>query len=144
MNIKKFVSLFSLIIALSLVAPVCIAEIMIVTSKTNPLDKLKPSQCKRLWLGDKDVINGNKMLVIDQFTSSKLRHDFYRLVTKLSQKQLRSYRAKKIFSDGIFPPETRADDSKVIKWILQGDNRIGYIKSTSYIAGLKVLLVIKE
>ena len=126
------------------ITSVCKAEVWVVTSVESDLSHLSMEQCKRLWLGELEAIDGKRVFVVDQFTTAQERTEFYTLVADMNQNKLRSYWAKKIFSSGLFPPDSKPDDATVIEWIKQENNRIGYINSDSYRPDLKVLYVIKK
>ena len=139
--IKKLLAIF---ILLSTIFSSCIAEVWVVTSVKSDLSSLSKQQCKRLWLDDLEVIDGVRTIIVDQSTNSKVRTEFYKSVANLNQKELRSFRAKKIFSSGEFPPQSERDDVAVIEWILQKENRIGYIDSNAYRPNLKLLYIVKS
>jgi len=120
------------------------ADIWVVSSSNSNIVSLSKEQCQFIWLGELDAVDGYRVIVADQFTSSKVRTRFYWLVARMDQEELRAHWAKKVFTSGRFPPESVSDDFAVIEWVKKEKNRLGYIDSKSYIDGLKVLYVIKE
>ncbi len=120
------------------------ADIIVIARKDSPLTELNPQQCRQLWLGDAFSIGTQSVEVSDHFTKSEIRHTFYQKIINISQKELRSIRARKIYVDGQFPPDAFKNDGAVMAWITSSPNRIGYISDKSLSNNFKVLFRLPE
>lgn len=120
------------------------AEIWIVTQKGSEIKSLNENQSRRLWLGESRAVNGTRVTVVDQFTQTSIRSQFYQKIADMQQADLRKHRAELIFSKGIFPPDSKENDQQVIVWIMQEKNRLGYIDAKHGTPELEVLLKIAD
>lgn len=130
---------YLILVVLSFLPGLLLADILVVAQKQDQIKPLKQSQVRSLWLGQNSIINGKRVKVIDQFTGSETRTQFYIEVANMSQLELKRYWAKRIFSKGTFPPEMKRNDQEVLKWVRADTNRIGYIDSSAYRPDLDIL-----
>lgn len=120
------------------------ADIWIVTSRESQLPELTTAQYKKIWLGDLEAVNGNRIIVVDHYSSSDIRKNFYQLITSMSQDQVRMHWAKKLFSRGKFPPDTMPDDQSMIEWLQGGKNRMAYIRPRANQSQINILYIVRE
>jgi len=90
---------FSLLIILSVMT---FADIKIMTSPKNPLDKVTIEDLARVYLKKTNKINGVKVIPIDNKDSYE---EFCRKVIKKTPKQLKAYWMKEIYRGDKLPPQ---------------------------------------
>lgn len=139
----KFI-LVILLFSISLIATNIVhADILIVVNNNFAVDDIPTKKLKKLWLGKtKKLDNVGRVYVVDQLSTSAITRQFYEKIINKKPKQVKAYWAKIEFIGKGFPPKAVLDDAAVINWILEKDNRIGYINEKSRTNKLKVLKTI--
>jgi hypothetical protein len=107
---------------LGLLTTTLFSDIKVLTSEKNGIGKIKKSDLIQLYLRKTDVINGVKLVPIDNKDSYK---EFYKTVIKKSPKQLRAYWAKEIFKGSKKPPK-RLSSAEIATKIKNGAKIISY------------------
>lgn len=119
------------------------ADIAVVADRSLPLSKLSRQQVADAYLGKSHHIGTLEIEVVDQLPDSAIRDEFYRKVAGKTQRELKAYRAKRMFRGRGSPPQVVESDEQVKLWLTQHPRGIGYIDSASVDDSLRVLLTVK-
>lgn len=95
---------------------------------------LSGDEVRDVFLGDKQVADGVKLVPID---NASVQKDFLGKVVKVDAAKYGTIWAKKGFRDGLNPPTVKASDVEVIAAVKATPGAVGYV--TSKPAALKVL-----
>ncbi|MFV1982707.1 MAG: hypothetical protein ACC657_04140 [Thiohalomonadales bacterium] len=121
------------------------ADIIIITNENSPINEISETKLKKLWLGKtKKIKSIGRIYIIDLPENNTETRIFYKNIINKKPKQVKAYWAKISFIGKGFPPKVVEDDSAVIKWVLEKNNRIGYINSKSKTKNIKILYTIVE
>jgi len=101
------------------------SDIKVLTSEKNGIGQVKKSDLIRLYLRKTDIINGVKLVPIDNKDSYK---EFYKTVIKKSPKQLRAYWANEIFKGTKKPPK-RLSSAEIAAKIKKGAKIISIVST---------------
>lgn len=116
------------------------AEVVVIGNKAIKADSLTLEEVGKLWLGQmKWLASGEKARVVDQKTGSKIRKAFYAHVANKSERQLRSYWAKLVFTGRGAPPRVLSDDDAVKRWVATTPGGLGYVDGGVVDDSVKVL-----
>lgn len=115
------------------------AEMFIVVNLTSNFEHLTLKQAKLLWLGKKRRISGTKVIIVDQSDGSEIQAEFYNKVLNKSPQQMKAYWAKLVFTGSSFPPRKLKNDAKLISWVVNHPESIGYIKASSFNNTVRVI-----
>ena len=87
----------------------------------------------RYWPGDKVI------KPVDLTPSSSVRDRFTQEVLGRSTSAIRAYWQQRIFSGRDVPPPELASDQKVVEYVLQHAEAVGYVSGAAELAGSKVV-----
>ena len=132
--------LFAVLI-LSAVSTTTLAEVLVIGNKNSGVGSLGESQVAALYLGKASKLpDGTLAEVIDLPEGSPVRSEFYKKVVHKTDKQVRAYWAKRIFTGKGAPPDTLPDEASVVQWVAAGKGRLGYVSGAASTDNVKVLL----
>ena len=139
MNIKakfaKAISTTGLLIASTFAS----AEVVVVVSSDSAIGNPDAQSLQQLFLGKRDYIGDASAVPIDQSEGNEARDEFYSKVIDKTPSQLNAYWSRLIFTGKGAPPKQYFDDAEIIEVILEDDEAVGYIDSSSVTEGLKVI-----
>jgi ABC-type phosphate transport system substrate-binding protein len=116
------------------------AEVVVIGNRSIKVDKLTLEDVGKLWLGEmKWLTTGERARVVDQKAGSKIRRAFYAQVANKSERQLRSYWAKRVFTGRGAPPRVLSDDDAVKLWVATTPGGLGYVDGGVVDDSVKVL-----
>lgn len=114
-----------------LLAPAFAGDLYVIS---NASLALSGDEVRDVFLGDKQVADGVKLVPIDNSSAQK---DFLGKVIKVDAAKYGTIWAKKGFRDGLNPPPVKTSDAEVIAAVKATPGAVGYV--TSKPAALKVL-----
>jgi ABC-type phosphate transport system substrate-binding protein len=95
---------------------------------------LTADEVKDVFLGEKQVAGGTKVVPVD---NSALQKDFLEKVVKLDAAKYGAVWTKKGFRDGLTAPAVKNSDAEVIAAVKANPGGVGYVSSAA--AGVKVI-----
>lgn len=123
---------------LMLIQPAYAADgILIVTHPSHKI-QISKEDLKYLYLGTKTMIEGWRVLPLDQSSSSTVRADFYGLLLGKDSTEMKIYWAEQIFSGKARAPKEVLNDEDVIQSILSNPDLIGYVSGSTNISQVNV------
>lgn len=90
----------------------------------NPDVTIAPDEVRDVFLGDKQVAGGTKLIPVDNAAEQK---DFLEKVLKLDAGKYNSIWVKKGFRDGLNPPPVKNSDAEVAAIVRGTPGAIGYV-----------------
>ena len=140
---KKHLYALSGLLAGLLVSFQVAAGVVVIVNPGANISEITPKQAKSLFLGKaKKLPDGEKAKVVDQSKSSASREVFLKKVLKKSEKKLKAYWSKQVFSGKASPPKQLDDDAAVKSYVSSTAGAIGYIDSASLDDSVKPVLTI--
>lgn len=140
----KLVQILFPILFLMMSNLVLASDVVLVANKANTLDSLKQSQLVRIYLRKtKQFSNGSEVVPID-LKASDTRDYFYRKIIRKSERQLKYYWSRMMFSGNTRPPKKLRSDRAVIHFVSQNVNALGYVRADSVTDEVKVISVLDE
>ena len=115
------------------------AEVVVVVSSDSAIGNPDAQSLQQLFLGKRDYIGDASAVPIDQAEGNEARDEFYSKVIDKTPSQLNAYWSRLIFTGKGAPPKQYFDDAEIIEVILEDDEAVGYIDSSSVTEGLKVI-----
>ncbi len=141
---KKSIQTMAGILAALLVNAPAVAGVVVIVNPSANVSEITPKQAKSLFLGKaKKLPDGEKAKVVDQSKSSASREVFLKKVLKKSEKKLKAYWSKQVFSGKASPPKQLDDDAAVKSYVSSTAGAIGYIDSASLDDSVKPVLTIE-
>jgi PHD/YefM family antitoxin component YafN of YafNO toxin-antitoxin module len=136
-------TLKTLVMLLSLFSASCLADYVVIANASLQVDDIQVSQLERLYLAKSKVLgNGDPVVVVDR-EKGQLRSVFYQQVVKRTEKQLRYYWSRMMFSGNARPPKKLTTDREVVRYVRFNKQAIGYISQEAYDSGQLDLTDIK-
>ena len=121
------------------ISSVAMAEVAVIVHPSNS-DAISQGDISKIYLGKiKKFPGGKQALPLDKSEGEALRVQFLDKVVKKSEQQMKSYWSRLIFTGKGAPPKQYFDDAEIIEVILEDDEAVGYIDSSSVTEGLKVI-----
>lgn len=120
------------------------SDVVLIANKANTLDTLKQNQLVRIYLRKtKQFANGSEVIPID-LKAGDTRDVFYRDVVRKSERQLKYYWSRMMFSGNTRPPKKLRSDRAVIHFVANHVNALGYVRADSVTDDVKVISVLDE
>lgn len=107
------------------------AEPILISHPDTDIVAISPQQLRRLWLGERTSLDGIPVEIIDLDETHPMRTQFYLEFVGLSNRQLKSHWARRVFRGEGFPPRMLASEQAVVEWVSEANNRLGYIDSSN-------------
>ncbi|MBI4368640.1 MAG: hypothetical protein HY547_00250 [Elusimicrobia bacterium] len=119
-------------------------EIAIVAGPGFPASTLTREEARDIFLGEKVMLQGNRLRPLETKEPKGLRGLFFKAVLSVSEDGYQSYWIKKVFQDGGTPPSSLTGVEALVAALQTDHNALGFLwaSDASKIAGLKTLLVI--
>lgn len=114
-----------------LLIPAIAGDIYVIS---NASINLSGDEVRDVFLGDKQIANGVKLVPID---NTAAQTDFLAKVMKIDAAKYSTIWVKKGFRDGLNPPPVKSSDAEVIAAVKMTPGALGYV--TTKPAALKVL-----
>ncbi len=141
---EKSIQTIAGILAAMLFNAQAVAGVVVIVNPSAKVSEITPKQAKSLFLGKaKKLPDGEKAKVVDQSKSSASREVFLKKVLKKSEKKLKAYWSKQVFSGKASPPKQLDDDAAVKSYVSSTAGAIGYIDSASLDDSVKPVLTIE-
>jgi len=117
------------------------SEVDVIGNKADSVGHLGESQVAKLYLGKASKLpDGTVVEVVDLPVGNPVREEFYNKVLHKTERQVRAYWAKRIFTGKGSPPATLPDEQAVVDWVAGGRGRLGYVSGSAVSDRVKVLL----
>jgi ABC-type phosphate transport system substrate-binding protein len=107
--------------AMLLGVPALAADVYVIA---NPNVTLAPDEVRDVFLGDKQLAGGTKLVPLDNAAEQK---DFLEKVLKLDAAKYNAIWVKKGFRDGLNAPSVKNSDAEVIAIVRGTPGAIGYV-----------------
>ncbi len=139
---QKFIWLLGILGIFSLTGMPVIAGIAVIVNPAIAITSANPSEIKALFLGKTKTIGGNAVMPVEQ-KAGATRDSFNSKVLKKSNRHLKAYWTKLLFSGKGTPPKIMDNDAAVKAHVAGSATAIGYIDSTAIDGSVKVILKIE-
>lgn len=116
----KFTPLY-LMAALAAALPAYAGELYVVA---NASLKVEPGEVREIFVGDKQIAGGVKLVPVDNATAQK---DFLEKVVNLDANKYNTIWAKKGFREGLSAPAVKGGDADVLATVRSTPGAIGYV-----------------
>ena len=140
--VKRFAiqSFQCLIILLSLSFPVMAETMVIIVHPQNSIDSITPKDIQRIYLGkSKAFSNGSEAIPLDLDVSNVVRKHFTKNIIKKSDRQLKSYWGRRIFTGKGAPPKEILDEDVLVEAVSKNLNTIGYANKSAVDSSVKII-----
>lgn len=143
--LKALFCLFACSASISMAAGVLkSSNVVLVANKANTINELKQSQLVRIYLRKtKRFENGMDVIPLD-LKSGATRDEFYRGLLNKSERQLKYYWSRMMFSGNTRPPKKLHSDRAVINFVSDNVHALGYIQADSVTPDVKVIKVLDD
>ena len=115
----------------ALAAPAALADIYVIC---NPGVKLTPEEAKEVFVGEKQLAGGVKLVPLD---NAAAQGEFLTKVFHIDAAKYSTLWAKKGFRDGLNPPALKGSDLEVLAAVRSTPGAVGYV--TSPPAGVTII-----
>lgn len=115
------------------------ADLVVITLNETQLEHISKSEIKQRWLGESNLVQQQRIEVIDIDENNKQRKIFYEQVVEIQDRKLKAYWAKQIFRGKGFPPISVRTQEAIKIWVAERPNRVGYIDRENLSVGFKIL-----
>jgi ABC-type phosphate transport system substrate-binding protein len=131
MNIKNIFGASLALASILLAMPVMAADIYVIT---NNATALTPEDVRDIFVGDKQMAGGTKLVPLD---NASLQKEFLEKVLKIDGPKYSNIWTKKGFRDGLNPPPVKSSDAEVITAVKSTAGAVGYVSIVP--AGVKLI-----
>lgn len=119
------------------------AELAIIAHPDTKAAGISKDELANLYLDKaKSLPDGTSADPVDQPEGSAARAKFYEQVTGKSERQIKSYWSKRMFTGKGRPPQTLSGDDAVKAYVAKTPGAIGYIDGQSVDGSVKILLIL--
>ena len=91
---------------------------------TNPAVTLSPDDVRDVFLGEKQLVGGIKLVPVD---NTSAQAGFLSKVVRLDAAKYTTAWTKKSFRDGLNPPAVKATDAEVLEFVKRVPGAVGYV-----------------
>lgn len=116
-------------------------NIVVVVNSASTISKVTASELSKLFMGKSKTVAGEKAVPINQDVESQPRADFSDKILGRTVKKIVDYWKKRIFSGKGKAPKEVFDDAKVIAYVSENSNALGYISASSLTDKVKAIPV---
>jgi ABC-type phosphate transport system substrate-binding protein len=127
-------SIFSLMLAQSV-----LAGVSVVVNPNNSLDSANQTEVVNLFLNKSKTLQGERLTPVDQSKGQTARTEFYDVVVRKNESQLKAYWSRLIFTGKGLPPVEVGNDKSVLNRVAGDPNAIGYVSSDKVTSAVKVI-----
>lgn len=121
------------------------ADIYVIANPNLPATQLSREQIADLYLGRvRSVESGAYVILFDQPDAQPVRERFFKLIANMSLTQVNAYWARLTFTGRQHPPQSQANDAKVIEAVSRDPRAIGYVGSPPSDNQVRVILRLHE
>lgn len=119
-------------------------DVIVIVNEKGPLVNISDKDIREIYLGEKKIIGDDKISVLEP-KDSKLKEAFLSSLIKMSVKDYRIHWTKKLFQEGLAPPESKESQQEIIDKVKKELNAIGYIgrEKLQDEHGIKIVRTIK-
>jgi ABC-type phosphate transport system substrate-binding protein len=104
------------------------AEVVVVVSAGNPVERLSHAELTDIYLGKLNSFpNGERVVPVDQWEKSPAHDEFYSRYLGRTPAQIKAHWSKLIFSGRGQPPRTVTDDKAMAEFVAGDHHAIGYL-----------------
>lgn len=119
-------------------------DIVLVANKANTLDELKQSQLVRIYLRKtKRFTNGDHVIPVD-LQAGDTRDLFYKEMIRRTERQLKYYWSRMMFSGNTRPPKKLLSDTAVINFVANNVSALGYVRAESVTDDVKIIEILDK
>lgn len=116
-------------------------NIVVVVNSASTISKVTASELSKLFMGKSKTVAGEKAVPINQDVESQPRADFSDKILGRTVKKIVDYWKKRIFSGKGKAPKEVSDDAKVIAYVSENPNALGYIAASNLTDKVKAIPV---
>lgn len=125
-----------------LLSGMSMAEVMVVAHAKSDIAAVDQATLKKLFLGKTAKINGSKVRAVNLPDSNALKIEFDNKVVEKDPNKMKAYWANRIFTGRGKPLDQVSSEEKMVIWLAENKDGIGYLSADSINSKLKVLLTI--
>jgi hypothetical protein len=115
------------------------AEVVVIVNASSSINSATAEEIQQVFLGKRNEIGGVSVTPVDQSEGNDARDVFYEKIVDKTPSQLNAYWSRLIFTGKGKPPKQYFDDAEVLETILEEEDSVGYIDSSSVSEGIKVI-----
>ncbi|MCF6336736.1 MAG: phosphate ABC transporter substrate-binding protein [Gammaproteobacteria bacterium] len=132
---------FTILVVLWLASMAVYADdVVVVVHPSNPLMEISVDDVKKIYLGKKKFFpDGEKVIPGDQPKGTQSRKFFYGGIIGKSERKLKSYWSRLIFTGKGTPPKIIGFDRVVKEWVASQPKAMGYIMRSEADNTVKIL-----
>ncbi|RLT88694.1 MULTISPECIES: phosphate ABC transporter substrate-binding protein [unclassified Ketobacter] len=119
------------------------AEVVVIVNASSPINSATAEEIQQVFLGKRNEIGGVSVTPVDHSEGNEVREVFYDKVVDKTPSQLNAYWSRLIFTGKGKPPKQYFDDAEVLETVLEEEDAVGYIDSSSIAEGVKVIFTVQ-
>ena len=119
------------------------AEVVVIVNASSPINSATAEEIQQVFLGKRNEIGGVSVTPVDHSEGNEVREVFYDKVVDKTPSQLNAYWSRLIFTGKGKPPKQYFDDAEVLETVLEEEDSVGYIDSSSIAEGVKVIFTVQ-
>ncbi|MCP4703209.1 MAG: phosphate ABC transporter substrate-binding protein [candidate division Zixibacteria bacterium] len=104
-------------------------EIVVIVNPASSISKATSGEIEKVFMGKSSSVEGTKVVPVDQKSKSPARADFSDKILGKTVKKVTNFWKKQVFSGKGEPPKRFEDDAKVIAYVAENKNAIGYVSA---------------
>jgi len=129
------------VICLMSMALATAGEVVVIVNPASSVSKATSGEIEKVFMGKTSSISGKAVSPVDQKAKSTARADFSDKILGKAVKKVTDFWKKQVFSGKGQPPKQLADDAKVIAWVAENEDAIGYVSADAVSSKVKVVSV---
>ena len=115
---------------------------VLIANPANPIATLSRGEVSKLFLLKRTRwSSGQRAQPVDQVESSPVRRQFSNAIHGMDVPSVKSFWQEIVFSGKGDPPPERASDAQVLAYVRSRPNGLGYVASSTYADGVKIIVV---
>ena len=119
------------------------AEVVVIVNASSPINSATAEEIQQVFLGKRNEIGGVSVAAVSLTKNNEVREVFYDKVVDKTPSQLNAYWSRLIFTGKGKPPKQYFDDAEVLETVLEEEDSVGYIDSSSIAEGVKVIFTVQ-
>ncbi|MCP4566176.1 MAG: phosphate ABC transporter substrate-binding protein [FCB group bacterium] len=126
-----YIKIMFTVVALSLLAMAVAqaGDVVVIVNPASSISKATSGEIEKVFMGKSSSVNDTKVVPVDQSSKSQARVDFSDKILGKTVKKVTNFWKKQVFSGKGEPPKRLEDDAKVIAFVAENKNAIGYISA---------------
>jgi ABC-type phosphate transport system substrate-binding protein len=143
MTLRHQIATLAAGLALLLAAPAAVAQVAIIAHPSVKAAGVSTTELSEIYMDQTDRLSdGSRVEPVDQAEGSDIRAKFYRDALDRSERQMKAYWSKRMFTGKGRPPRALPNDEAVLEFVGSTPGAIGYIDGGRVNDSVKILLIL--